>query len=62
MNEIPKTLERAAWRAADAFVSALVIDNVLGMGLPEWKVAAAAAASAGLKPIIAFVQRKAGSQ
>ena len=60
MNEILDTLQRAAWRALDAFIAALVADNLLGMGLPEWKIAAVAAVSAGLKPITAFVQRKAG--
>lgn len=53
-------MQRAAWRAADGFLTALVFDNVFGLGLPEWKLAVAAGASAGIKPIIAFVSAKAG--
>lgn len=61
MDQFVDTLKRAAWRGADGFLSALVFDNIFGIGLPEWKVAAAAAASAAIKPVMAFVSEKASA-
>lgn len=61
MTELKETLKRAAWRGADAFLAAFVFDNVFGLGLPELKVAAAAAASAAIKPVVAYVSKKAGT-
>jgi hypothetical protein len=52
--------QRVAWRAADGFLTAVVFDNIFGIGLSEWKVAVAAGASAGIKPLVAFVSKKAG--
>lgn len=60
MEQYKDLAQRIAWRAADGFLTALVFDNIFGIGLPEWKVAVAAGASAGIKPLIVFVSKKAG--
>ena len=59
MDELKDTLSRAAWRAIDGFLAAVAFD-VLISDVSQWKVAAVAAASAGLKPITAYVAQKAG--
>jgi hypothetical protein len=59
MNELKDTLSRAGWRALDGLLTAVAFD-VLVSDISEWKVAAVAAGSAGIKPIMAYVARKAG--
>jgi len=60
-NQIINLATRSAYRAGDAFLSALVFDNIFGFGLPEWKVAAIAAASAAIKPVQMFFRDKVAS-
>ena len=57
--ELKDVLARAAWRAGDGFLSALALDAVFDLGVAEWKVAMAAAVSAGVKPISQYVKSKA---
>jgi len=61
MDELKDTLSRAAWRAADGFLAAVAIDALI-TDVSMLKVAAVAAASAGLKPIVSYVSRKAGRE
>jgi len=59
MTELKDTFSRAAWRGLDGFFAAVAFD-VLIADVNQWKVAAVAAISAGLKPITAYVAAKAG--
>ena len=59
-DELIDLARRAGWRGLDGFLSALVLDNLFAIALPEWKLAIAAAVSAALKPVTAYVAQKAG--